>query len=201
MNEDEARRWIGDRFGEAAVARLQYFAELVIDGAEQQNLVAPSTLPHLWSRHFVDSAQLLPLVSSDWIRWLDVGTGAGFPGIVVAALRASPVTLVEPRARRVEFLTSVCRGLGLDHVTIEAKRAEQVSGTYDVVSARAVATTQSLLAMTRHLRHERTAIVLPRGRNGAAELASLPPKWQKMFHVEQSITDPASVILVANGAS
>ncbi|NJR77624.1 16S rRNA (guanine(527)-N(7))-methyltransferase RsmG [Sphingomonas corticis] len=201
MTEDEAQRWVETQFGAVALERLMRFAELVRAEADRQNLVAPSTLPHLWVRHFVDSAQLLSWVPRGGAGWIDIGTGAGFPGVVVAALRHAPVTLVEPRARRVEFLASVCRELDLDHVTIEGRRAEQVSGIYDVVSARAVASTADLLAMTKHLRHDRTCIVLPRGRNGVGELASLPVEWQEMFHVKQSITDPASVILVANGAS
>ncbi|MEO5865786.1 MAG: RsmG family class I SAM-dependent methyltransferase, partial [Sphingomonas sp.] len=104
MTEDEARSWIADRFGANGVTQMTKLADLVRTESPHQNLVSAMSLDHLWSRHIVDSAQLIGLADAAPGRWLDVGTGAGFPGIVVAALTGREVVLVEPRKRRVEFL-------------------------------------------------------------------------------------------------
>ncbi|KQT35026.1 hypothetical protein ASG29_02525 [Sphingomonas sp. Leaf412] len=202
MTEDDARAWIAARWGDAAVAKLERFASLVRDEAGRQNLVAPSTLDTIWARHIVDSAQLLTLAPERGGAWIDVGTGAGFPGLVVAMLRPLPTVLVEPRARRAAFLSSVAEALDLPFVKVEPVKVEMLrSPVADIVSARAVAPTMTLLRGTKHLRTPSTTVLFPRGRGGLAELANLPREWQAMFHVEHSLTDPDSVILVANGVT
>ena len=95
MTEDEARHWLRERFGEAGEARMDILAGLVAGEAVSQNLIAPSTLATMWSRHIVDSAQLIGLAADTEGDWLDIGTGAGFPGLVIAALTDRAVTLVE----------------------------------------------------------------------------------------------------------
>lgn len=202
MTEDDARDWIAARWGNDAVDRLERLGAIVRDEAERQNLIAPSTLPHLWSRHLLDSAQLLPLAPVDSRPWLDIGTGAGFPGLVIAVLRRAPMTFVEPRARRAAFLAETAAALELDHVEVRASKVEDLGAmTFGVISARAVAPTGDLLRWVKPLRGRDTTLIFPRGRSGRAELENLSREWQKMFHVEQSLTDAESVILVANGAA
>lgn len=200
MTEEEARGWIEARHGRAGMRRLEAFEVLFRAEAARQNLISPATLSSIWSRHFVDSAQLIDLAADAGGTWVDIGTGAGFPGLVVALLRDAPIRLVEPRGLRATFLRNVANGLSLSWVEVAEARAEGVHGNADIISARAVAKVPALLEMTRHLRSGVTTLVFPRGQSGRAELESLPSKWQRLFHVEQSVTDPGSVILVSLGA-
>lgn len=201
MTEEEARAWVVTRFDEAAARRLDHFGALVIEENARQNLIAPSSVATTWSRHLLDSAQLL-LLARRTGDWLDVGTGAGFPGMVIALLSERSVTLVEPRARRVEFLTAAVSELGLTNVNVVRGRAETLPPhLFAVISARAVASLEDLLGMTRHLRDASTRLVLPRGRSGAAEIDLARSRWQGVFHVEHSLTDAESLIVIADGVS
>ncbi|MBB3473834.1 16S rRNA (guanine(527)-N(7))-methyltransferase RsmG [Sphingomonas sp. BK345] len=201
MTEEEARAWVVTRFDEAAARRLDRFGALVIEENARQNLIAPSSVATTWSRHLLDSAQLL-LLAGRTGDWLDVGTGAGFPGMVIALLSERSVTLVEPRARRVEFLTAAVSELGLTNVNVVRGRAETLPPhLFAVISARAVASLEDLLGMTRHLRDASTRLVLPRGRSGAAEIDLARSRWQGVFHVEHSLTDAESLIVIADGVS
>ena len=103
MTEAEAREWIRARWGVSRETLLAALADLVREECGRQNLIAAGTLDHLWARHIVDSAQLLPLADKGEGAWLDIGTGAGFPGMVVACLHDRPITLCEPRKRRADF--------------------------------------------------------------------------------------------------
>lgn len=201
MTEEEARAWLTARWSDAKVEALARFADLVLSETTRQNLISPASCAHIWTRHIVDSAQLLEHQPARWTSWLDIGSGAGFPGVVVAILTERSVTLVEPRARRVEFLRDCADRLSLGNIAVTHAKAEALTGTFDIVSARAVATLPALFAMSRHLRHRETRMILPRGRNGATEVAQLPRDWRGMFHVEQSVTDPESVIIVADGVT
>lgn len=201
MTEEEARSWVEERFGAAACVTLDHIGALVRDEATRQNLIAPSTLDQMWSRHLTDSAQLVPLAQEREGSWIDIGTGAGFPGLVVAALFAGPVTLVEPRAKRANFLSDVVSALGL-HATVIQRKVEAVPPqTAAVISARAVASSDALLTMSSHLRDPGTMYVLPRGQAGIAEVEELRRDWSGMFHVEHSVTDDRSIIITATGVA
>lgn len=199
MTETDAQDWIEQHYGSAAHERLSRFAALLIEESPRQNLIARSGIDTLWARHIVDSAQLSGLALSTARSWLDIGTGAGFPGMVVALLGHYRVTLAEPRRKRVEFLRHVIAECAVAPVEIHPARFETLSGrTFDIISARAVAATHVLLANSSHLRVPRTRYLLPRGGSATAELESLREDWQGMFHVEQSLTDPESGIIVAD---
>jgi 16S rRNA (guanine527-N7)-methyltransferase len=180
-------------------ARLEAFAALIEEENERQNLVARSTLAALWDRHLIDSAQLLRYAPQGVSRWLDVGSGAGLPGIVLAILSGEPILLVEPRRLRADFLRRCVNQLDLLDAEVACSKVEQVTGSFDVVTARAVATADRLLAMTLRLSHPGTRWVLPKGRSGAKELADVRRAWQGRFRAEVSITDPEAVVLVAEG--
>lgn len=199
MNEEEAHIWCSQRFDDDRVALLERFAAMVVAENDHQNLISPATCASIWSRHVTDSAQLLGHRPEGARSWLDIGSGPGFPGIIVALLSDMTVTLVEPRGRRIEFLNSVVDALGIANAHVVRGKAEALEGSYHVISARAVASIPNLLTMTRHLRTKQTRLILPRGRNGATEVAELPATLRRMFHVEQSITDPESVIVIADG--
>ncbi|WP_367183737.1 16S rRNA (guanine(527)-N(7))-methyltransferase RsmG [Novosphingobium sp. Chol11] len=175
-------------------------AELLLEASSQQNLVAKSTLPHIWQRHIADSAQLLH-VSRETLppgAWLDLGTGAGFPGLVVAALQPERrVTLVDSRRLRTSWLTQACSQLGLDRVEVVTARVEDLpDAKWEVISARAFAPLEELLALSARFSTRETLWLLPKGAKAAHELATLPPQWDHMFHVEQSLTNPAAGIII-----
>ncbi len=202
-SEEEARRWIGDAFSPTAEqwARLERFTAMLIAENDRQNLIAASTIPTLWVRHIADSAQLLSFDSPDGDEpWIDLGSGPGLPGLVVAILSARPMLLVESRRRRCDFLRSVVADLDLTHVGIAEAPLERVeTRPAQVISARAFAPLDKLIDLSARFSTESTRWLLPKGRNAVKELALLPKAWQRMFHVEQSRTDAQSQILVGTG--
>jgi 16S rRNA (guanine527-N7)-methyltransferase len=202
MTEEEAKTWIHDRFGAAGEARMTELARLVIDEAGRQNLIAPSTLDAIWARHIVDSAQLIALASEAEGDWLDIGTGAGFPGLVVAALTERRTILVEPRKRRVEFLQAAADSLSIaHHVEVIAGKVEAINEPVAVISARAVAQLSALFGSAVQCSRRKTLWILPKGRTAREEVAVAEQTWHGVFHVEHSITDPESLIVLAKGVS
>lgn len=198
MTEDEAQAWIAARFADAGVAAMTLLARLVREEATRQNLIAPSTLDTLWTRHIVDSAQLLALAAPNPGLWLDIGTGAGFPGLVVAALTDRAVVLVEPRKRRADFLSACCVAMDVaDRTTVVADKVERVAVQAAVISARAVAALPDIFASAVHCSTWNTQWLLPKGRGAREEIASAQQAWHGVFHVERSVTDPESLIVIA----
>ena len=120
------------------------------------------------------------------------------PGIVIACLVEGPVTLIEPRRLRAEFLHKVAESLTLDAWIVSSK-AERVEGAYDVITARAVASLGALLRISQHLSTGKTVWALPKGRSAHKELAEAQRSWQGRFHLEQSVVDRESWIVVAAG--
>ena len=204
MTEDDAKAWIAERFGAEATDRLAAFLDMVVAEAPHQNLIAPSTIPTIWDRHVVDSLQLVALAGANTgaKRWLDIGTGGGFPGMVVALVREGPIDLVEPRRRRADFLQLCVARLGLGgQVSVHASKVENATADAAIISARAVASLQNLLRSAAHCATKETRWLLPRGRFDEEELAALNQHWRFMFHVEQSVTNPESSIVVLDGVS
>lgn len=182
--------------------RLDRLVALVVDEQARQNLVSGATLPDIWTRHVLDSAQLLFHVEQRAGTWLDVGSGAGFPGLVVAILSDFQVTLAEPRRLRAEFLARAAEKLGLgDRVAVRQAKAEAVTGRFGFVSARAVAPVAALFAAAAHLAGPGTAWLLPKGRSAEEELASARETWQGAFRLVPSVTDPEAAILLASNVA
>ena len=178
--------------------KLDAYATLLREEAGRQNLVSAATLDHLWERHILDSAQLVRFEPHSGASWADIGSGAGLPGIVIACIVAGPVTLIEPRRLRADFLHRVCESLGLNASVVQGK-AERAGGKYDVITARAVTRLGQLLGISAHLSTRNTVWALPKGRGAEEELAEAKQSWQGVFHVEQSVTDADSKIVVATG--
>lgn len=202
MTEDEAKGWIAERHGDAAVDRLTVLVDHVVNETLRQNLIAPSTVDHIWDRHIVDSAQLL-VHAPDAGHWLDVGSGAGFPGIVLAILGAHQISLVEPRRRRATFLSDLVQALDLDaaRVQVQCARVEAVAVSADVITARAVASLDNLFDWCARSATINTRWILPKGKSALEEVASAQKAWHGVFHVEHSITDPTSMIVLASGVT
>lgn len=181
-----------------AFGRLEAFVELLKTENARQNLVSTASLSDIWTRHILDSAQLVRFEPRAGASWADVGSGAGLPGIVIACLVEGPVTLIEPRRLRADFLRTVAAHLGLN-ATIACSKVERVTGQFDVITARAVASLDRFIRISQHLSTRNTVWALPKGRSAHSELAEARRAWQGVFHVEQSVTDPESFIVIGTG--
>lgn len=203
MTEEEAREWVRSNFGVSRETLMERFAAILTRESVRQNLISASTLDTIWTRHLVDSAQLVPLAAEAGRgAWLDVGSGAGLPGIVVAILLDRPIILVEPRAKRVAFVRAAAEELGIQkRVTVQGSKIESYRPTNRaaVVSARAVAELSQLILSTHHCTDSSTVWLLPKGRNAQSEVEAARLNWQGSFHVEPSITQPDSGIVIAKG--
>jgi 16S rRNA (guanine527-N7)-methyltransferase len=178
--------------------RIEAYAALLREESVRQNLVSASTLDYLWARHILDSAQLVRFEPRAGASWVDIGSGAGLPGIVIACLVEGPVTLIEPRRLRAEFLHRVCESLNL-RASVFVGKAERAQGEYDVITARAVSNLAQVLKISAHLSTGKSRWVLPKGRSAERELVEAQQAWQGAFHVEQSATDSDSRILIGTG--
>lgn len=179
-----------------AVERLRAYERLVVDENHRQNLVSRGTMGSFWTRHVLDSAQLVRFEPRSGASWADLGSGAGLPGIVIACLVAGPVTLIEPRALRADFLRRVVEQLDLPAVVVQGK-GDSVSGPFDVLTARAVASLDRLFDLSRTFSTTKMVHVFPKGKSAQIELADARRKWQGSFHVERSVTDVESFIILA----
>jgi len=199
-DEAAARAWLArlPEWDATARERLEDLAVLLRAENDVQNLVSDASLAELWVRHYADSAQLLAHVPRETSApWLDLGTGAGFPGLVIAILRPEcEVVMVESRARRIDWLHRVCETLSLANARIAGMKLEAFeTRKFRAISARAFAPLPKLLDLSARFSTSETVWLLPKGRSARQELAELKG-WNHLFHVEQSLTDPDSGVIV-----
>jgi 16S rRNA (guanine527-N7)-methyltransferase len=199
--EADARAFCAERVDPEGLVRLERFATLLARENEQQNLVSAASLATVWQRHFADSVQLLEGVPRETAPWLDLGSGAGIPGLVLACARpGSRVVLVESRKRRVEWLSRASGELGLANCHVIGTRLENVETfAAGAIVARAFAPLGKLLQLSARFSTQDTLWVLPKGRSAAQELSEQPAAVRALFHVEQSRTDPEGGILIGRG--
>jgi 16S rRNA (guanine527-N7)-methyltransferase len=186
--------------------RLDRFVAVLLDWQTRMNLVAPSTLPQLWTRHIADSLQLLGLAPAARV-WADLGAGAGFPGIVLAcALAGTPgaeVHLVESIAKKAAFLAAAATATGapatVHHMRIEdfVARAEVRP---EIVTARALAPLPRLLELTAPLLDKGAEGLFPKGQDVEAELTEASKYWTLQTSFAPSLTSPEGRILVVRSA-
>lgn len=196
--EEQARSFVANRCNAGAMDRLDRLTALLREENTRQNLVSGPSLSSVWQRHIADSAQLLDHVSRETPIWLDLGTGAGFPGLVIACLRPNwQVHLVESRKRRIEWLEAASSELDLANCQVKGQKLEDVAPfAVDVLSARAFAPLTKLIALAERFSTSDTQWLLPKGRSAAQEVSELPDRLRNMFHVEQSVTSEDSGIVV-----
>ncbi len=192
---DALRAATGRDVSRETVEKLNAYEALVRDEASRQNLVSAATLEDFWSRHVLDSAQLLRFVK-DRGTWADIGSGAGLPGIVIACLTDDPVCLIEPRRLRADFLGRAVERLGLN-ARVHRGRAETLRERFDFISARAVAPLVRLLELSHHLSTGKSLFLFPKGKSAQSELAAARRAWQADFTMEPSLVSADSAIILA----
>jgi 16S rRNA (guanine527-N7)-methyltransferase len=186
------------------IEKLETYAALLKQWQKAVQLVAPGTLDDIWHRHLADSAQLLAIARPDWRHWIDLGSGAGFPGLVIAVMSAQlpgqRVTLIESDSRKAAFLAEVARKTGAP-VDIIPARIES-SSTHvkvkpgDVISARALAPLAQLLALAAPYQAPGCQGLFLKGRDADLEVEDARKAWQFELVLKPSLTDASGRILV-----
>jgi 16S rRNA (guanine527-N7)-methyltransferase len=195
--------------------RLEVYADTLRLWQKRINLVAPSTLPDLWHRHIADSAQLVALAPPGIRTWADLGSGAGFPGLVVAILLAGRdtseppprITLVESDQRKCAFLAEVVRATGISALLsvdilgmrIEAAATRDRLATVDVVSARALASMERLLELAAPFLGVASVALFMKGRSAEAEIAEARRAWRFVCDLVPSRSDAEAGIVRVRG--
>lgn len=190
------------------INRLKTYAALLVKWQKAINLVAPNTLSDIWGRHFLDSAQLLPLAPPGVGRWLDLGSGGGFPGLVIAAMGIPGVHLVESDQRKAAFLREAARVMDVPAI-VHVQRIEAVDpaalhaamgGSPQVISARALAPLAELLPLAHRLAGPDSLYLFPKGRQAEDELTTAQRYWTiGTVDMLPSQTDKAARILRIRG--
>ena len=187
------------------LARLETFVGLLLQWQKTTNLISPTTIPNLWTRHVADSLQLLDLAPTAK-SWVDFGSGGGFPGIPVACVLAdrpgATVHLVESNGKKAAFLREAIRVTGIPAV-VHARRIEDCGDSFgdkiDVVSARALAPLKILCDQAFPLIAKGAVGLFPKGQDVAAELTEAAKYWRVEARTVPSRTSPDGCIVVIDG--
>lgn len=176
---------------------LNDYVALLLKWNKSINLIGPATESDIWTRHIEDSAQLVALIPSSATSLVDLGSGAGLPGLVIAVLRPDvQVTLVEQDQRKAAFLKEAKRALSLNNVTVAAMDIAKLDGVFDMVTARALAPLSELLAMARPIMEEGAICLFPKGANHANELVEAAQKWRFDYTLTPSRTNADSALIL-----
>lgn len=206
MTEAEAQEWLRRELNVSreTMQQIEKFIAFLKVEAQQQNLISASTIDSIWNRHVVDCAQLLCLLPNDTAkdcRWLDLGSGAGFPGLIAALLSRHTVCLVESRARRIDYLDRAIAHLGLtNRVSVAGMALEKMeTAEFDVISARAFAPLPRLLQHAARFSTDNSFWLLPKGKNAVKELDNMQkqPEWSGRMDfkvIPSQTSDEAGII-------
>lgn len=179
------------------LGRLRLYADLLEKWQKKINLVGPATVPDLWRRHMLDSAQLYPLLPRADCSIMDFGSGAGFPALVLAIMGGPRVTLVESDGRKCAFLAEAIRATATGPAArLENRRIEDLQPVRaDVVTSRALAPLDKLLGLAEPFLGEGSICLFPKGKKADQELTHAAKKWMMRVSKIQSQTDPSGAIL------
>ncbi|MAI76587.1 MAG: 16S rRNA (guanine(527)-N(7))-methyltransferase RsmG [Pelagibacteraceae bacterium TMED65] len=173
---------------------LENYHLMIKEFGYKNNIISSSSKRNIWCRHFADSAKLFSIIESTTVtrtnkptKICDVGTGAGFPGIVLAILNIEKnkrfnFTLVESNKKKFNFLESVIAKLKLD-ISITDERAENLNQKFDIITARALAPLKIILEYTKNIMEPQTILVLPKGKSWEIELEQIKKKWNYDLNV------------------
>ena len=181
-------------------ARLEHFASLTAKWTPKINLIAKGTVNEIWERHIVDSAQIYSYTPESFAKWADLGSGGGFPGIVVAAIAKEKqpdarFVLIESDQRKCAFLRTAARELDLPVTVIASRIENSPPQAADVVSARALASLTMLLPLIRRHLHPEGRALVHKGRQAPQEIAEARAQWSFELEDHPSITDPDARLL------
>jgi 16S rRNA (guanine527-N7)-methyltransferase len=179
---------------------LERFGTIVEKWNKNINLISKSTVPNLWERHILDSVQIYYAAQGNFKRWLDIGSGAGFPGLVVAILASeksddSEIVLVESDKRKCAFLHTVRRELNLNLSIINNRIDYCDTQNADIISARALANLTKLFELSFKHMCENTTFIFPKGRSWQEEIVAAEKTWNFSWEAVNSITDSQAVVL------
>ena len=185
--------------------RLDAYVALLLAWQAKTNLVAPSTLPELWTRHVADSLQLLHLADPEQV-WADLGSGGGFPGVVLACAVTGKglVHLVERNAKKAAFLREALRvtgGAGTVHHAEVRDFVDSFAGRVDIVTARALAPLKVLIGLSEPLLARGARALFPKGQDVEAELTEAAKYWTLRHHLRPSLTSNGSFIVAIEALS
>lgn len=180
-----------------ALEKLNRYAALLVEWNQKFNLVAPSTLPNIWSRHFLDSAQLLPFIKlhSPNLSSADLGSGAGFPGLILNILGVSKVHLIESTGKKADFLQTVIDELRLDAIVHRCRIEDLEEFRVDIITARALAPMKELLPLVAPLIHKSSLCLFLKGKTVDLELTEAKKYWMFDCEKTQSLSDASGSIL------
>jgi len=178
------------------LARLKAYADILADWNARHNLVAKSTLPEVWHRHFLDSAQLAPLIPPDYRTLADLGSGAGFPGLVLAAMRPElSITLHEATTKKCSFLQAAAERMGIKVAVRNGRLEDLPLQPFDVVTARALAPLPQLLAYAYRFTAPNSVCLFLKGQNVGSELTEAHKYWNMKVSQLPSQTEPSAAIV------
>jgi 16S rRNA (guanine527-N7)-methyltransferase len=201
LAEDRARALQLTPVSREIAARLDQFAALLIESQQRMNLIAPSTIPQIWTRHIADSLQLLDL-APEAKTWIDLGSGAGFPGLAIACALADvpgvAIHLVESNGKKANFLREAARHIGVP-ATVHAVRIEDFAKNFaaqpNIVTARALAPLNEILALAHPLSKTGAQGLFLKGQDVASELTHAAKYWKFEPVLVPSKTSPNSRIV------
>lgn len=197
------RPWAEDRFSAQILQKLDLYQQLLVKWQKTINLVAPSTLDQIWERHIVDSLQLLAH-AGDWTHWVDIGSGGGFPGLVVAIAGAAPgreIHLIESDKRKAAFLKNVSRET-LTPVHVHCARIEQAlpelveREKFDVISARALAPLEKLVALAQPALEKGATGLFLKGKEWSSELTHFSSSGKFSINAVPSLSAPDGRLVI-----
>jgi 16S rRNA (guanine527-N7)-methyltransferase len=179
--------------------RLTVYLDLLHRWQRAINLVGPATLADPWRRHILDSAQLLTHLPAGTTSLVDLGSGAGFPGMVLAVLGVPGVVLIESDRRKAQFLREVARATGTE-VTVRAERIENLAGwPADVVTARALAPLPRLLPLAERFLAADSVCLFLKGYNAERELTQALKSWHMVPEMFSSLSATTGTVLKLRG--
>ena len=181
--------------------RLVAFVSVLQEWNSKINLVSKNSMAEVWQRHVLDSLQLINFLPADIKHLVDIGSGAGFPGVIlaIALMEKQPkakVTLVESIGKKTVYLKDVCSRIGLVNTVVENQRIENMSfGAIDVITARAVAALEVLCGYCAPISGKKTKMLFLKGKSYADEMAVSQQKWKYDYHIHENMYSTDGVIL------
>jgi 16S rRNA (guanine527-N7)-methyltransferase len=176
--------------------RLEHYAAMLGEWNTKFNLVSESTLPQVWTRHFMDSAQLMKFIPDTVRTVADLGSGAGFPGLVLSIMGAQKTYLIESTGKKANFLRAVIEELKLNAV-VHQERVENLENfKVDIVTARALAPLKDILKLSKPLMKKDSICLFLKGKNAPVELTESAKYWKFDCETVPSISDSSGSVLI-----